>query len=779
MEINNFLGSPAITAKMRRDYYNGTVSSPDKRYETPEGDAGEIDKDRVRLLDACDRLAAALLEKRNIAVTARASCGIEQIWRADELAFEGMDEISMQSRMIDYVTDQAPQRSDGTGPQRSHVVINIIRPKCETAEGRFADIQLPTDDKNWGMKATPVPELSKHLKDDTPIKLKGQEEPLTDTDGQPLTISDIARSDIETAKDKMADMEREIDDQLNECNFNSECRKAICNAVRLGTGILKGPVVVKDLKKTWEKIEGANGEVVRVLKVKEDFRPSSKSVDPWDVFPDPECREDIKRAAYIWERETILPHELRELAGIEGYLSDQIELVLIEQPTKLSVATPKENQFLIKYNTIAQGNAYEKWEYNGELNKTDLEALGCDCSRSPFQSVSANVVMVNDHPIKVQLNPMDTGDLPYDFFQWTTRSGIPWGMGVTRMLMWPQRVIIGAWRMIMDNGRDSAGSNLVIGHNIEPYDKKWNITGKKLWCATEDGIDVTKEFTQVQLKNNQAEYQAIIELALRFADIESTLPMLFTGEKGELPETLGATNVMVDSANVALRSRVKLWDDAITRPHITRYYNWNMQYSEKEEIKGDYKVDARGTSVLLERDQQGQTIEEIMGLRGDPELGDMIDWQRIITQFFASRKLDVMLPDEKIEENKKKRSEQPPVTDPAMEVARLRAEGELQKAQLVQQANMAELQFKAEQARLEHEHEIQLKLMDRDIKAMELSATSGIALDKIKAELAVVSQKLRTQVSLATAKNIQPAESVAEPLSEPPQRAKPGHAFQD
>ena len=92
---------------------------------------------------------------------------------------------------------------------------------------------------------------------------------------------------------------------------------------------------------------------------------------------------------------------------------------------------------------------------------------------------------------------------------------------------------------------------------------------------------------------------------------------------------------------------------------------------------------------------------------------------------------------------------------------------------------MAELQFKAEQARLEHEHEIQLKLMDRDIKAMELSATSGIALDKIKAELAVVSQKLRTQVSLATAKNIQPAESVAEPLSEPPQRAKPGHAFQD
>ncbi|MFH1738880.1 MAG: hypothetical protein ABIH23_07710, partial [bacterium] len=720
----------------------------------------------------------SLVEKRNLAVTARASCGIEQIWRSDELAFEGMDEIGMQSRMIDYVTDQAPLTSGNKGSQRSHVVINIIRPKCETAEGRFADIQLPTDDKNWGLKATPVPELAKHLKDDRPVKLKGQEQPLTGKDGQPTTISDIARSDIETAKDKMSDMEREIDDQLNECNFNSECRKAIRNAVRLGTGILKGPIVVKDLKKTWEVVEG-EGETVRVLQVEEDFKPSSKSVDPWDVFPDPECREDISRAAYIWERETILPRELRDLAGLDGYLSDQIALVLMEEPTKLSVATPKENHFLIKYNQVAKGNAYEKWEYNGELNRENLEALGCDCSSSMFESVSANVVMVNDRPIKVQLNPLDTGELPYDFFQWTARSGIPWGMGVARMLLWPQRVIIAAWRAMMDNARNSAGANQVVGNGIEPVDGKWEITGSKQWWATEPDIDIRKAFQQFQLKNNQAELQAIIELALRFADIESTLPMLFNGEKGELPETLGATNVMVDSANVALRSRVKLWDDAITRPHISRYYNWNMQYNDKEEIKGDYKVDARGTSVLLERDQQAQTIEEVMGMRGDPELADLIDWERLVTQFFSARKLDVILSDEKIAENKKKRAEQPPPMDPAMEVAKLRAQAELEKAQLVQNADMAELEFKAQQAELDRQHQAQMKLMERDMKMMELSQASGMALDKIKAELTVVSQKLRTQVALATAKNVQPAEQVATPIAEPAGRAREGRAYQE
>ena len=68
--------------------------------------------------------------------------------------------------------------------------------------------------------------------------------------------------------------------------------------------------------------------------------------------------------------------------------------------------------------------------------------------------------------------------------------------------------------------------------------------------------------------------------------------------------------------------------------------------------------------------------------------------------------------------------------------------------------------------------------MDRDIKAMELSATSGIALDKIKADLTEASAKLKTQVALAKDKDVVPAEQVAEPATEPAGRAPEGQAFQ-
>ena len=61
---------------------------------------------------------------------------------------------------------------------------------------------------------------------------------------------------------------------------------------------------------------------------------------------------------------------------------------------------------------------------------------------------------------------------------------------------------------------------------------------------------------------------------------------------------------------------------------------------------------------------------------------------------------------------------------------------------------------------------------------MELSATSGLGLDKIKAELSIVAMKMRTKVDLATDKNVKPAEQVAEPIAEPPGRAPEGEAFQ-
>lgn len=743
-------------------------------------------------------LCSSLLKKRDEAVEFRAASGVERRWREDEELFDGADP-GRGNSMIDYATGEASIPT--TEARRSKVVVNIVRAKCEMAEGRFADIQLPTDDRNWGLKITPVPEMVRAMKDERPAGFQGQ--PVLDDDGQPVRMADIARQDRDGMTDRMKNMESEIDDQLTECNYNGESRKSIRSSVRLGTGILKGPNVIKRIKKAWSDTPDGFA-----LSIEEDHRPESRAVDVWNVYPAPETEEDIRKAPYIWERDTILPRDLRNLVGVDGYMDDQIIKILREEPVKIvSKYDSKHNRHYVRRITAQGQSALERWDYYGDLTRDDLEILGVDTSHDDVSvQFSACIVFVNDRPIKALLNPLDTGDMPYDFFNWTPVSGSPWGIGIPRMMAWQQRILNAAWRAMMDNAGDSAGANIAVLHGIEPADGKWEITGKKLWLADSDIDDARKAFVQFQLETRQPELERIIDLALRFTDMETSLPMLFQGEQAQAPETLGATNIMVDSNNVALRIRVKRYDDCITRPHLRRYYDYNMQHNQRDDIKGDFNVDVRGASVLLEKDQQAQTLMQVLQAKQDPDINLLVDWEKASKRLFAALKLeDILKSDEDYAQAKKQAQEQQAPQDPRIAAAQvkaeadaqkaqlnqqaiqMRAEAEMAKAQMVQQSDMAEIETKGQmtQAQIEQkildaqrdrEHELIMKDMDLQMKMLEFSNAKGISLDKIKAQLTTDEMKMKLQKYLADRDGR--AEQVVSPPTEPVGRAEDGKAYQ-
>lgn len=720
-----------------------------------------------------ESIASSILQKRDEAMEYRAASGVEKRWREDESAYNGLEMATKTGEMIDYVTGDAVAAQNQSS-NRSMASINIIRPRVDTAVGRFADIQMPVDARNWGLATTPVPEMAdKNFRNQ---KATYQGQPITRADGSEATMSDLAKIEKDKAEAAMSKMEREIDDQLTECGFNGECRRAIADAARLGTGILKGPGVVKKLKKSWRR--NSDGETtVQELEVEESFEPESKRVDPWKVYPDPDCEEDIRRAAYIFERDTILPRELRMLKGVPGYLNDQIDKCLAELPIRTSAEyNDKDRNWRKKTQLASTGSQYERWEYHGDVSVEDLESLGCDCD-GENKSYSACIVFVNDRPIKAMLNPLDTGDIPYDFFQWAEVIGSPWGIGIPRLMHWGQRIVTGAIRAMMDNAGDSAGANIIIDRKIvSPADGKWELTGKKLWFMISEEGDVNKAFAQFQITSMQKELQSIIELILRFVDIETSLPMLFQGEKGSAPETLGATNIMVDANNVALRTRVRIWDDRITKPHITRYYHWNMQYNDDDSIKGDYNVATKGASVNLERDQRAQALFGVMNLMQDPEIAAMVEKTEMVKQLFSSLRLDILKPDEQIEQEAEQRKNQQPPPPPEIQLAQMKAEAEMQKITEQIKADGEKFQAQAIEADKDRQFQVQMKELDRQMKMMELSATSGMSLDKIKAELSKEAAKINLQRELSDKKGYGP--QVASPPVEPAGRAPEGMAYQ-
>lgn len=742
----------------------------DQEELSPE-DIEQEESARESRREALFALANSLLKKRQAAIDGRIAAGIDRRWREDQEAFDGLDEAT-KSSMIDSATGVATRSRSETS--RSRVVVNIIRSKAETSAGRFCEIAMPVDDKNWALKVTPVPELNEALKDTSPAMQLGQ--PVRDEEGKPATMGQVAADIIENAKKRMAAMEAEVSDQLTECQYNAECRKVVWDAARLGTGVLKGPTVVRDTSKRWKAVEG-DGVTVQTLEVEERTTPASRRVDPWNVYLDPACGDDHRKASYIWEKDTILPRDVEDLIGLPGYEEDQLIAVLSEQAVRATpTMTGKQNNDAVD-KALAGGSLYELWEYHGEVNVSDIEEFDCGCDAGEGKRVSACIVFINDRPVKIKLNVLDTGDLPYDFFQWTKVSDSPYGIGIPRMMIWHQRIMTAAWRATMDNAGDSAGAQRVISRDLEPADGRWEFTRNKTWINNGDG-DARVAFAQFQLDSRQGDLQAIIEMAQRFADQETSIPTLFQGEAQKAPETLGATNIMVDSNNVALRLRVKTWDDQITVPHLTRYYHFNMMYSPKEEIKGDYQVDARGVRVLLEKDQQSQAVIQLWPLLADPEIASIVDKKKAARQLFGAHRLDILKSEEQQEQEKQAAEQQQaqPPPDPATNVAQIRSQAMIEVAKMRKESELQALQLKQQDAALNRQHERELKEMDHQIEMMRLSNEQKISLDSIKAMLAGTTMKLRTQKELAASSGKAP--QVAPTDMEPVGQAPPGEAFQ-
>jgi hypothetical protein len=726
-------------------------------------------------------LAVSLLAKRKEAIEGRAASGVERRWLEDEKAFDGL-EMSQKDAMIDYATGEA-YRQQNQEPRRSKVAINIIRGKCETTHGRFADKLLPVDAKNWALKITPVPDVIEAMEDNEPITING--EPKQNKEGGPLLVSDLARNEVALAEKAMSAMEAEIDDQLTECGFNGECRKVAADAVKGGTGILKGPNVIKRVKKAWKPVRG-DGRTVHVMEVVEEFKPSSKRVDYWNVYPDPHCGDDPQKGSYIWEKDSVLPRDVRMLIGVKGYIESELRKVLEEEPVRTAVTLNKQSQFEASTSAISKGAAFERWEYYGEMNRADLIALGCKCDHDESAMLSACVVFINDRPVRVKLNQLDTGGLPYDFFQWTPVSNSCWGIGIPRMEMWPSRVITATWRAMMDNAGDSAGANVVIGDGIEPDDGFMEVTGKKIWRADSD-VDVSKQFAQFQIQNNQEDLQNIIELALRFSDLESSTPSVFQGEKEDLPDTLGATKIVVDSGNVATHIRVKRWDDQITRPHLSRYYDWNMQYNPKPEIKGDFSVDARGASELFLLDQQAPLLTQLLGMKQHPDVDLYTDWEKVITQLFRAYRINAMKTPEAVKDEQKRRAEQPPPPVPVVEAAKIRAESAKEVATIKGEIDLKKdasdtdrdlVYVEAETQRTASEHQARMEelRLRRDLAMLDYANKRDISFQDAKVDLAKETMKIRSVEKLAA--QGASAASLPKPPIEPKGTAPAGQSYQ-
>lgn len=738
-------------------------------HETPQSERSP--EDQSRLLERLEALGTSLSKTRDEAINGRASSGIEKIWTEDEEHFEGIDDENRDASQTNWNSKPPGRGSPRSDDNRSTEFLNITKPYVEAATAKVSDILLPTDERAWGLTETPIPELEQKAEGELPqeaiegMQQAGLEQQTVDQVAQ--SEAAVAAKILAEAKAKAEKAQKRIEDWHVEGNFHAEVRKVLEDATKIGTGVLKGPVPVN--KRATMFKDGA-------LVVQDEIKPISKRINPWNFYPDPACGESIHNGNYVWERDFITKKQLQAMKLDPDYIASQIDRCLEEGPRKSS----SSNRKTAEGKELDDKSLFEIWYFTGQAEKEDLEAAGCACENET-ESVPALFTLVNDRVVKGALNPLDSGEFPYDAFPWSRRANSPWGNGVGRQIRTPQRMLVAANRAMLTNGGRAAGPIIVRKNGvITPADGEEGITPWKVYNASESETDdVRKAFTIFEIPDRQQSLMNIIQFALKMAEDVTGLPLLLQGQSGNAPDTLGGQQLVNQNANGVLKRIARTFDDCITEPHVRRYYAWLLQYGEDDE-KGDFVIDARGSTALVERDIYKQELAVLGQMSLNPAFE--LDPAKIAAeQLRVSRRAPdkFQLSEEQKQARAKAQAEQganDPRTKAALEVAKTRSDGDLKKAEMVNQADMAEIQAKAAEAKLQREHEMALARMQHDAEIVKLSAASGLGIDKIKADLARDVIKIRAQKDMQRAGHR--AKQMLTPPTEPAGRAPPGQAFE-
>ena len=712
-----------------------------------------------------DALGQSLARTRSEAITARLASGIEDIWAEDQEFYEGIDDANRaDSKTLWHSKPPGQAAPQGAVKTRSTVFPNITAPYTDAAAARIADMLLPTDDRGWALKPEPIAELigisegryGKAMVREAASMFPGEPQRAQDVLGR---ATRDALQMIAEAKEKADKAQTRIDDWHVECQYHANVRQVIEDAARIGTGVLKGPTPTKSEAIAWK-----DGRLVKSGKV----RPGSRRIDPWNFYPDAACGDNVHKGGYTWERDYLTKKQLRELKADESYLGDQIDLCLAEgaqRATSEYKPTPDG-----PITDPMERDRFEVWFYHGTAEREDLEAAGCDCQDEVDPHVPAMVTMVNNRVIKSALNPLETGDFPYDVFVWRRREAHWSGIGVARQIRVPQRIVTAATRNLMDNAGIAAGPMIVLRQGVvERSDGVNQIAPRTTWYIDKEAEgmeDATKAIGVVKVDMLVAELMEIIQLGLKLAEDVTGLPMLLQGQMGKAPDTVGGMTMLSNNASAVLRRMARLFDDLITEPHVRRYYAYLLIYGGDDE-KGSFTVDARGSSALVERDLQNQQIPQLLQAAVNPAFG--IDPKKTMQEYLRSLHFDPKrfeFDDDQWQQIVENMSKGP--NDPRLAVAQLRSQTEERLLQLEQA-------WKAGENERDRRLDVALKQLDNLAAGAGLTAEQQNVLANIKKDLAktVITTNTQKQLSREGAA----ASRMSKPPTEPRGRARPGQSF--
>ena len=520
-------------------------------------------------------------------------------------------------------------------PGRSRVYPRDTRVKVEGFVAKMMELMFPASENNFTFQPSPVPDIPR---EDLQRIMQQVQDP-----------KEVREAVMAFAQERADAMTTECEDQLQELDWTQMCKSVLRSGAKYGLGVARGPDVIFKERKYYlpDPVTGL------VSTQKEDYpRPFFDAVNIWRAYPDFSARvwEDQQ---FFFEEVVLTRPMLYALAKrtdfrgkiIRDYLRDHTTGTYrpAEYESKLYAdgegrrSVPSARQYMVRRNLLFVAAKYLR----------DIPGM-VDLPTEDEEDVFVDVWTIDGFVIKAVRPPLGErpSDLYHGFIYLGDEESPICGVGMPENLRDSQMQVCAASRALMDNTAAVAGPIVEVNEALlAAGEGKKQVRSFTTFRRDDMGADGNiPAIRNVSVDSHIQEILAVLKYQREVLDVESMLPSWLMGQTQQLGEAFRTTSnmsAMQGGANLFAKDTVRAFDKFI-KSMITSLYNWNMEFNDKPEIKGDYDVIPRGTVSLLAREIRGMALDQLATTLS-PEDRALIDTREMLIERIKSRDLPTKL----------------------------------------------------------------------------------------------------------------------------------------
>ena len=425
-------------------------------------------------------------------------------------------------------------------------------------------------------------------------------------------------------------MQKKIQDQLEESSASKHLRSTAFEMALFGTGVMKGPFATDKEYPNWDD-EGEYNPVFKTV-------PQLNHVSVWNFFPDPDAA-NMDEAQYVVERHKMSRTQLRGLKKRPFFRSTIIDEAIAAGENYVRKYWEDD---LADYSPDNGIDRFEVLEYWGMCDTELLIDNDIDIPKElkEYDELQTNIWICNGKLLRMVLNPFKPAKIPYMAAPYELNPYSFFGVGIAENMDDTQTLMNGFMRMSVDNAVLSGNllievdeTNLVPGQDLSVYPGK---VFRRQGGAPGQAIFGTK-FPNVSQENLQ-----LFDKARQLADESTGLPSFSHGQTGVsgVGRTASGISMLMNAASGSIKTVIKNVDDYLLKPLGEGFFRFNMQFDFDKSIKGDLEVKARGTESLMANEVRSQRLMQFLQVASSQPLAPFAKFQYIIREIATSMGLD-------------------------------------------------------------------------------------------------------------------------------------------